>query len=165
MQARASRTCVRHHHFEGERLVHTPVTPSETLVLTQHDVARVLHVDTCRAAVLEAFRRHGTGEARAPELLGFHVEGGGFHIKVAAYSDAHGEYFVAKTNANFPANPTLRGLPTIQGVVQLFDARSGALLALMDSIEITVLRTAAATEVHTVATAVDTVARMVDTEV
>jgi alanine dehydrogenase len=118
-----------------------------TLILTQREVAALLDVDDCRMAVEEAFRRHGTGEARPPGLLGFHVEGGGFHIKVASYAHHQGEYFVAKTNANFPDNPRRRGLPTIQGVIQIFDARSGELRALLDSIEITILRTAAATAV------------------
>jgi len=50
-------------------------------------------------------------------------------------------------NANFPGNPSAHGLPTIQGVVGLFDATNGRLLALLDSMEITTLRTAAATAV------------------
>jgi ornithine cyclodeaminase/alanine dehydrogenase-like protein (mu-crystallin family) len=69
-------------------------------------------------------------------------EGGGVHIKAAAGVERFGK-IVVKMNANFPGNPA-RGLPTIQGVVALFDARSGELLALMDSIEITARRTAAA---------------------
>ena len=56
-------------------------------------------------------------------------------------------YFVAKTNANFPENNKKNGLPTIQGVISVFDADNGKLLALMDSIEITILRTGAATAV------------------
>jgi alanine dehydrogenase len=56
-------------------------------------------------------------------------------------------YFAAKVNANFPENPAKRGLPTIQGVLALFDAESGVPLALMDSIGVTILRTAAATAV------------------
>ena len=55
--------------------------------------------------------------------------------------------FAAKINANFPANPSRRGLPTIQGVISLHDASDGTLLALLDSMEITTLRTAAATAV------------------
>ena len=52
-----------------------------------------------------------------------------------------------KANANFPGNRERSGLPTIQGVIALFDAATGAPLAVMDSIEITLLRTAAATAV------------------
>ncbi|PYQ68410.1 MAG: hypothetical protein DMF54_00680 [Acidobacteria bacterium] len=54
-------------------------------------------------------------------------------------------YFAAKTNANFPANRERLGLPTIQGIVLLFDAESGVPLAVLDSIEITIRRTGAAT--------------------
>src|SRR5262249_8679055 len=54
--------------------------------------------------------------------------------------------FAAKTNANFPQNPA-RGLPTIRGVILLCDADDGTLLAVMDSMELTALRTAAATAV------------------
>jgi ornithine cyclodeaminase/alanine dehydrogenase-like protein (mu-crystallin family) len=56
-------------------------------------------------------------------------------------------YYAAKINANFPGNPQRYGLPTIQGVIGLFDATNGRLLALIDSIEITSIRTAAATAV------------------
>lgn len=51
-----------------------------------------------------------------------------------------------KINANFPGNPQ-KGLPTIQGLVALYDGDNGQPLAVMDSIEVTALRTAAATAV------------------
>jgi ornithine cyclodeaminase/alanine dehydrogenase-like protein (mu-crystallin family) len=56
-------------------------------------------------------------------------------------------YFAAKTNANFPGNAKAHGLPTIQGAILLFDARNGCLLAIMDSAEVTALRTGATTGV------------------
>ena len=117
------------------------------MILTSGDVATMLDVASARTAVEEAFRRHGSGRTSAPRLLGYPVRGGGFHIKVAEYGDESAELFVAKTNANFPDNPIVRGLPTVQGVIQVFDARSGEVLAIMDSIEVTALRTAAATAV------------------
>lgn len=116
-----------------------------TLVLTRQIVASILTLDDCIHAVEEAFRRHGLGQIGEPGILGVHVEGGGFHVK-AAVMDAPRPYFAAKLNANFPGN-RIRGLPTIQGVIALFDASDGRLLALMDSIEITILRTGAATAV------------------
>jgi ornithine cyclodeaminase/alanine dehydrogenase len=54
---------------------------------------------------------------------------------------------VAKVNANFPHNPKRHGLPTVQGVVIVVDADNGYPLAIMDSIEITIQRTGAATAV------------------
>ena len=103
----------------------------------------------CIAAVEAAFRRHAHGETIPPGVLGTHVHGGGFHVKAAGILGAGDErpLFAAKINANFPANPDQRGLPTIQGVLALFDAANGRVLALMDSIEVTSLRTAAATAV------------------
>lgn len=81
-----------------------------------------------------------------PGVLGTPATGGGFHMKTAGISN-HRAYFAAKVNANFPDNPLSRGLPTIQGVIALFDASNGVPLAVMDSIEITCLRTAAASAV------------------
>lgn len=122
---------------------------SETLVLTREDVARLLPVDACIEAVERGFERHARGESIAPGLLGTHVDGGGFHVKTAGLRDAAAgrAVFAAKVNANFPANPDQLGLPTIQGVIALFDGVDGRVLALLDSIEVTSLRTAAATAV------------------
>ncbi len=117
-----------------------------TLLLTRNDVAALLTLPDCVTAVERAFRLHGEGKAVPPGILGIHATGGGFHIKAGLLSGA-ANYFVAKTNANFPQNPKRFGLPTIQGVILLFDAEQGVPLAVMDSIEITILRTGAATAV------------------
>jgi ornithine cyclodeaminase/alanine dehydrogenase-like protein (mu-crystallin family) len=106
----------------------------------------MLTLDECIAAVEDAFRRHATGTAGKPGVLGIHVDGGGFHVKAAALV-LERPYFAAKLNANFPQNRSLHGLPTIQGMLALCDAVDGSLLAVMDSIAITALRTAAATAV------------------
>ncbi|MGH7515104.1 MAG: ornithine cyclodeaminase family protein [Gemmatimonadales bacterium] len=120
-----------------------------TLVLARTEVARVLRMPECIEAVERAFLRHARQETIPPGVLSVHVEGGGFHIKSAGLLDtADGRpVFAAKVNANFPGNPDRNGLPTIQGVIAVFDAADGRLLALLDSIEVTSLRTAAATAV------------------
>lgn len=118
---------------------------TDTLLLTRKDVAGVLTLSDCIQAVEQAFRLQGEGRAPAPGVLGVHAQGGGFHIK-AGTLPLRRNYFAAKANANFPGNPA-RGLPTIQGVILLFDADNGRVLAAMDSIEITILRTGAATAV------------------
>lgn len=122
---------------------------SGTLLLGRQDVIRMLTMPDCIAAVEDAFVRHARGETIAPTVLATHVEGGGFHVKAAGLrGDASGRaVYAAKINANFPGNPRRLGLPTIQGVLALFDAQNGRVLALMDSIAITSLRTAAATAV------------------
>jgi ornithine cyclodeaminase/alanine dehydrogenase-like protein (mu-crystallin family) len=116
------------------------------LLLSRADVGASLSLDDCIAAVENAFRLAGRGEAPAAGILGYRAGSGGFHVKAAALHLSR-PYFAAKLNANFAENRRRFGLPTIQGVVALFDAENGQPLALMDSIEITLLRTAAATAV------------------
>ena len=67
------------------------------------------------------------------------VQDGGFHAK-GALVVLDRAYVAVKVNGNFPGNPQRNGLPTIQGVVLLCDAADGSLLAVMDSIEITLRR-------------------------
>ena len=117
-----------------------------TLLLTRADVADLLSMEACIEAVEHAFRLHGEGRADPPGILSVHATDGGFHIK-AGILELGRPYFAAKTNANFPANPARFGLPTIQGVLLLADAERGTPLALMDSAEITAIRTGAATAV------------------
>ena len=117
-----------------------------TLLLSRADVERLLTPDACITAVEDAFRQHALGKTPPPGILGMHAEEGSFHVK-AGLLTADRPYFAAKLNANFPYNGTRHGLPTIQGVVVLFDGTNGAPLAILDSIAITALRTAAATAV------------------
>ena len=117
-----------------------------TLVLTRADVQRLLGWEECIAAVEAAFRLHAEGRSLAPGVLGVRSREGGFHVKAAGL-DLGRLYFAAKTNANFPDNPVRRGLPAIQGLVVLCDGEDGRLLAVLDSIELTLRRTAAATAV------------------
>ena len=116
------------------------------LLLTRSDVERLLDLDACIAAVERAFRLLGEGRAAASRVLGIHVDDGVFHIK-AGVLEADRPWFVAKVNGNFPSNPARTGLPTIQGVIVLADARNGRPLALIDSLAVTARRTAAASAV------------------
>jgi alanine dehydrogenase len=118
-----------------------------TLFLTRSEVGSLLGLAECIDAVEEAFRLHAEGQSLRPGVLEALTAEGGFHIKAAGLRLAGGDYFAAKVNANFPLNPGRFGLPTIQGVVVLCDAERGRLLAVMDSMELTALRTAAATGV------------------
>ncbi len=122
------------------------VASRSTLLLTRSDVAGLLDLPGCIAAVEKVYRLHAEGKVAPPGILGMPVEGGGFHIKAATMPGAP-SYFAAKTNANFPGNPKAHDLPTIQGAILLFDATKGCLLAIMDSAEVTALRTGATTAV------------------
>jgi len=118
----------------------------ETLILTRRDVQALLGFDECIAALEAAFRLHAEGRSLAPGVLGVPSRAGGFHVKAAGLEMGR-LYFAAKTNANFSGNPRRHGLPAIQGVIVLCDGDDGRPLAVMDSIEVTIRRTAAATAV------------------
>src|SRR5260221_7413379 len=122
------------------------MTNTETLIFSRSDVERLLTLDECIAAVEDVFAQHAQGKTAPPGVLGMHAQDGGSHIKAALLTLAR-SYFAAKTNSNFAQNGARHGLPTIQGVVVLCDATNGFPLAVMDSISITALRTAAATAV------------------
>jgi len=118
----------------------------ETLLLSRGDVEELLSLTECIEAVENVFRWQGEGKIPAPGILGLKTAGGGLHVKAACLPSDPG-YLVAKLNTNFPENGAAFGLPTIQGIIVLFAANNGAVLALLDSMEITIKRTAAATAV------------------
>ena len=119
---------------------------SNTLLIKRHEVASLLSIEECISAVEQAFKLRALGKAMPPGILGVHASQGGFHIK-AGILNLSKPYFAAKTNANFPQNMKKNGLPTIQGIIVVSDAENGKLLALMDSMEVTIIRTGAATAV------------------
>jgi alanine dehydrogenase len=117
-----------------------------TLLLRRSDVEELLGLSECIVAIDEIFRLQGEGKVPVPGILGVKAPGGGLHVK-AGLLPCDRSYFVAKVNANFPNNNAHFGLPTIQGVIVLFDAANGVPLAILDSIDITIKRTAASSAV------------------
>jgi len=116
--------------------------PPATLILSRHDVAALMDPAAWLEAVETGFRAAAEGKAEAPPPMAIEGVGGTFHAKGASLAlDRH--YVALKLNGNFPDNPA-QGRPTIQGGLMLCDGETGALLAIMDSIEITLRRTAAA---------------------
>src|SRR5215207_5931309 len=117
---------------------------TELLVLSGEDLRRLMRFEDYIDAVAAAFALHADGKSFAPAPV--QIPGsaeGTFHIKAASLPLGPG-YVAIKVNANFPQN-RVTGFPTIQGAVLLFNSTNGRPLALLDSIEITVQRTAAAT--------------------
>jgi ornithine cyclodeaminase/alanine dehydrogenase-like protein (mu-crystallin family) len=115
---------------------------SELLLLSRAEVARLMDFPAYVEAVEAGFRAAAAGKALAPPAAGFAVADGSYHAKGAALL---GDAVAIKLNANYPGNPALNGLPTVQGVIYLADAANGRPLVLMDSIEVTINRTGAAT--------------------
>lgn len=115
---------------------------NQPILLSRHDLATLMRFGDYVDAVADAFRLHSEGRAVLPPPMHIPANDGGFHVKAASL----GGYVAVKTNSNFPRNRT-HGLPTIQGAILLLDAAKGVPLAIIDSIEITIKRTGAATAV------------------
>ena len=119
------------------------VAPAPVLILRRSEVAALMNPAAYLAAAEAAFRSYANGDVSVPMPMHIPVQNGGFHVK-GALVILDRAYVAVKLNGNFPDNSTRNGLPTIQGVVLLCDADDGSLLAVIDSIEITLRRTAAA---------------------
>jgi ornithine cyclodeaminase/alanine dehydrogenase len=114
--------------------------------LSRRDLAALMPFGAYVDAVAQAFRLHAQGRTLLPAPMHVVAEAGGFHVKAGGLPTGPG-YVAFKVNANFPNNRATNGLPTIQGAILLFNAGTGSPVALLDSIEITIKRTGAATAV------------------
>jgi alanine dehydrogenase len=117
------------------------------MVLGRADVERLMPVAEYDAVVEEAFRAHADGRSLATGLLHTDADGGEFHIKSGGLRTPVRSYFGLKANGGFFDNPKRFGEPAIQGVIYLADAGTGAPLAVLDSVAITMSRTGAATAI------------------
>ena len=115
------------------------------LLLPRSLVSRLATPNDYLCATRSAFADMAEGRTEISTVG--HVRGldGAFHIKAAGQPVVERPLAVVKVNGNFPQNGGRHQLPTIQGFIALLDAQLGCVLALMDTIEITARRTAAAT--------------------
>jgi ornithine cyclodeaminase/alanine dehydrogenase-like protein (mu-crystallin family) len=121
------------------------VAMNPTLVLTRRDVAALMAPSDWLDAVRRGFAALGEGRAFAPPPLHLPLIDGGGHAKAAWLDEAGRSWVALKFNLNLPGNPLRHGLPTIQGALLVADGNDGRVLAVIDSIELTLRRTAAAT--------------------
>jgi alanine dehydrogenase len=116
----------------------------DTLLLSRRRVAALANSRDYLIAMQRAFEGLAAGQYQLPPVGHVPATEGAFHIKSAARLGDNARVAI-KINGNFPGNASRRALPTIQGCIVLLDACDGRMLAIMDSIEITARRTAAAT--------------------
>src|SRR5262249_10593893 len=118
--------------------------PAGTLFLKRSDVERLLQPADYVTLVEAAFRAHAEGRSMSPGLLHSDAVGGEFHIKAGGlFTDP--PHFGVKVNGGFFKNRENFGMPNIQGVILLSDAATGYPLCVMDSVAVTIQRTAATT--------------------
>ena len=116
------------------------------IILSQQDLRAAMRFGDYVEAVAEGFRLLAEGRCASPVPTQVDVANGTFHVKPGSLPRGPG-YVAVKVNGNFPDNRARHDLPTIQGAVLLADASNGRPLALLDSLEITLQRTGAATAV------------------
>lgn len=116
------------------------------IVLKRSEIKSLLTLDECILAVEDAFRMHAEEKTLSPGLLHVDSRDGEFHIKVGGL-EMDQTFFGLKANGGFFHNMEQYGLPNIQGAILLYDGDKGYPLAFMDSMEITIQRTGAATAV------------------
>lgn len=117
---------------------------TDTVLLDRRTIAALMAPGDYLAAVRSGFLAARRGKAHAAPPMHIAASGGAFHAK-GAFLGGERPVVALKLNGNFPDNPARAGLPTIQGAILLCDACDGRVLAILDSIEITLRRTAAAT--------------------
>ena len=112
------------------------------ILLSGRDLRELLKPGAVIGALRDAYKALADSRSEQGRSLAFAIEGGSAHVKAGLLPGSRAA-LAAKINVNLPDNPRVRGTPTIQGAVLLSDTVTGVPLALMDSIALTGIRTAA----------------------
>jgi alanine dehydrogenase len=117
----------------------------KTLLLKKEDVRGLIAMKEVIAAVEEAYRAFSSGQVIQPGYMGIHLDPPRGEMDFKAGYHRTGEVISLKASSGgFGENPQVHGLPAGMGTILLFDARSCALVCVMDGSLITGLRTGAA---------------------
>lgn len=120
----------------------------QVLIVNQPEVRRLLPMNECIDVMAEALAALSRGEAQMPlRQVTWLAEKKSAVATMPAYMPKH-ESIGVKVITVFPGNLAAE-LDSHQGVVLLFEAKNGRLLAIMDASEITAIRTAAVSGVAT----------------
>lgn len=114
----------------------------DLILLSGRDLDSLLTPKDVIEGLQQAYKQLASNRADNGKSLGFVVEGGSIHVKAGLLPGSRSA-LAAKVNVNLPNNWVTRRLPTIQGVVLLVDAVTGRPLAMMESMALTAIRTAA----------------------
>ncbi|SPS02436.1 ornithine cyclodeaminase family protein [Cupriavidus taiwanensis] len=116
----------------------------KTLLLTKEEVGRLISIKEVIGTVEDAYKAFSSGQVVQPDYIGIHLPAprGEIDFKVGYYKS--NEIISMKASSGgFLDNPTAHGVPNGMGSVLLFDARSCALICIMDGSLLTGLRTGA----------------------
>ena len=113
-------------------------------IFNEQDIRQAVSPSDAIAVVRQAFEADGRGETVVPAVINLPIPGvdGEFHVKTAYVAGT--PHVAVKIASGFYDNPK-RGLPTGSGMMVLFDAATGMLVALLlDNGYLTDVRTGAA---------------------
>lgn len=124
-------------------------TMYETLLLKQSEIKELIEMKEVIESVETAYSVHATRKVQMPakKYLFFKKYNGDLRI-MPAFIKNMDEAGVKCVNVH-PENPSKYNLPTVMGIIELFDPKSGFPLAVMDGTWITNMRTGAAAGVGT----------------
>ncbi len=117
----------------------------KTLLLKKEEVRGLITMKEVIGVVEEAYRAFSSGQVLQPGYMGIHLPAprGEMDFK-AGYYRSNEVISLKASSGGFGENPQAFGLPTGMGTILLFDARTCALVCVMDGSLITGLRTGAA---------------------
>ena len=116
----------------------------KTLLLNKENVGSLIRMDEVIGTVEEAYKAFNSGQVNQPPYTCIHLPPSGEIDFKISHSAANEIISMKASSGGFPNNPTDHGVPSGMGTVLLFDARSCALICVMDGSLLTGLRTGAA---------------------
>ncbi len=117
----------------------------KTLLLKKEEVRGLIAMKEVIAAVEEAYKGFNSDQVVQPDYIGIdlHPPRGDIDFKLGYYK-GNETISMKASSGGFPHNPATYGVPSGMGTILLFDARTCALVCVMDGSLITGLRTGAA---------------------
>lgn len=117
----------------------------KTLLLNKEDVGRLIRMNEVIGTVEEAYKAFNSGQVNQPPYTCIHLPPprGEIDFKIG-YCEANEMISMKASSGGFPNNLAEHGVPSGMGTILLFDARTCALVCVMDGSLITGLRTGAA---------------------
>jgi alanine dehydrogenase len=117
----------------------------KTLLLNRQDVEGLISIKEVIATVEEAYKAFNSGQVIQPAYTCIHLPPprGEIDFKLG-YCEANEIISMKASSGGFPNNPIEHSVPSGMGTILLFDARTCALICVMDGSLITGLRTGAA---------------------
>jgi ornithine cyclodeaminase/alanine dehydrogenase len=116
----------------------------KTLLLNKENVGSLIRMDEVIGTVEEAYKAFSSGQVNQPPYTCIHLPPSGEIDFKISHSAANEIISMKASSGGFPNNPTDHGVPSGMGTILLFDARSCALICVMDGSLLTGLRTGAA---------------------